>query len=149
MVVASIRHQDDDYRRQSWWQAALIGVAQAIAILPGISRSGATIAAGLGLGLSRRSAATFSFLLAIPAILGATVLELKDFFHGELHLQTPWPHLVLGAMTAFLVGLVALWWLVRWLERGRLLPFALWCIVVGLITIWLYGLPIRSWPGAE
>lgn len=139
-IVARFPHRDGDYTVLSFGRAFLIGVAQSIAVLPGISRSGTTIAAGLGLGLSRQSAATFSFLLAIPAILGAVVLEIKDMVGGH-PISTPIPYLLLGGFVSFAVGYFSLWWLVHWLERGRLIPFAVWCLIAGTIAISLYGLP--------
>ena len=117
-------------------QAFGIGVAQALAILPGISRSGTTISTGLKLKMAPKEAATFSFLLAIPAIGGAGLLKaLSAYKHGGL--ATPWQHLVLGGGVSFLVGIVALFWLINWLERGRLRLFAWWCIPLGVaVTIW-------------
>ena len=115
-------------------QSLVIGLFQAFAILPGVSRSGSTIVAGISCGLKRDEAATFSFLLAIPVIGGAGLLELVDL------LQTPsggteWGLLVLGALVSFYVGLGSLWWLVRWLQQGRLYLFAWWVIPVGLAVI--------------
>lgn len=130
-----------DYAHITWKQAFAIGCFQAVGILPGISRSGSTIFAGLLVGLNRNSAATFSFLLAIPAILGATVLELKDL--GEAPPDgMPRLYLLAGAGVSFFVGLFALVWLKRWLNQGKLHYFAFWCIPFGLIS--LVALVIRS-----
>lgn len=117
-------------------QALIIGVTQAMAILPGISRSGTTISAGLQLRMSPKEAATFSFLLAIPAIGGAGLLKaISAFRHGGL--ETPWQHLLIGGTVSFVVGIVALFWLINWLERGRLRLFAWWCIPLGIgVTCW-------------
>ena len=125
---------EQEYQEISYFNAILIGFAQAFAILPGISRSGSTIVAGVALGLKRQSAATFSFLLAIPVIAGATVLELKDMLDGEGSATAPWL-LIIGAAIAFAVGLVSLNWLVKWLEDGRLHYFAYWVIPLGLAVI--------------
>lgn len=117
-------------------QALLIGLSQAVAILPGISRSGATISAGVRLGLSPRSAATFSFLLAIPAIAGAGLLKTVSLLR-EAEPTTAWPHLLGGGIISFVVGLIALRWLISCLERGQLRLFAWWCIPLGIaVTIW-------------
>lgn len=119
------------------WQALIVGLFQALAILPGISRSGATIAAGLAVGLRRDAAATFSFLLAIPAILGASLLEARQLAAGSVSGLGPGPLLV-GMAVSCLVGVAALRWLLRWLHHGRLHYFAWWCIPVGLAsTAWL------------
>jgi undecaprenyl-diphosphatase len=125
-----------NYQQLSYKAAFTIGCFQAVAVLPGISRSGATIVAGLLVGLRRDSAATFSFLLALPVIAGACVLELAD-----LGSQQPDASmlglLALGAATSFFVGWFALRWLLAWLQRGRLYLFALWCAPVGLgVVVW-------------
>lgn len=136
LIIASRQPlAEETYQTMSYGRALLIGAAQALAILPGLSRSGTTIAAGMTLGLAPRSAATFSFLLAIPAIAGAGVLiEIVHLLKGA-PLTTPWEQLVAGAFISFGVGLGALWWLVRWLEKGRLQWFAWWCIPVGVAVI--------------
>ena len=136
LAAARCRRGEGEYLRLGFGQALLIGGAQAVAILPGISRSGATIAMGLRLGLSPKSAATFSFLLAIPAIGGAGLLELKSLL-GDAQHATPPLDLAAGAVVSFIVGLASLWWLVRWLERGRFQLFAWWCIPLGLgVIVW-------------
>jgi undecaprenyl-diphosphatase len=127
-------------RQLSYGRALVIGIAQGFALLPGISRSGTTIVAGLGVGLRRDEAATFSFLLAIPAIAGATLLKARDLLRAPPD-ATPWPVLALGAAVSFLVGLAALWWLNRWLRQGRLYLFACWVIPLGAaVTVW------QLWP---
>jgi undecaprenyl-diphosphatase len=114
----------------------LIGVAQACAVLPGLSRSGTTISAGVYLGLRPQAAATFSFLMAIVAIGGAGLIEaISVFRHG---LQTPWPDLLFGALISFLVGLGALAVLMRLLEKGRFLIFAAWCLCSGVAIVGWY-----------
>lgn len=138
LMLPKIKEGDEEYQDISYLNAFLIGCAQAIAILPGISRSGSTIVAGSFLGLKRQSATTFSFLLAIPAILGATVLEVKDMMDKDPSAEsTPIWLLAVGAIVAFAVGLVALQWLVRWVEKGKLHWFAYWLIPVGFgVVVW-------------
>lgn len=121
-----------DVARTGWVRALLIGCAQALAIVPGISRSGSTIAGGLYLGLHRDLAARFAFLLAIPAIAGATVFKLGDLalFSHDMIVAT-----VLGALAAFLVGLACIRWLLRVVSGGRICWFAPYCWLVGLATI--------------
>ncbi len=124
-----------------------IGCVQAFALLPGISRSGATIVAGCLVGLKRQSSATFSFLLAIPAIAGASLLEAREIAeHGT---QTPAYLLALGVLISFGVGLFSLNWLVRWIERGQLHYFAYWLLPLGFsIVIWqLYEIMSRAATG--
>ncbi len=112
--------------------AILIGVAQGMAILPGISRSGTTIAVGLFLGLRRKAAAAYSFLLSIPAITGAALLLLKDAVHDPGFALLP---CLAGAMTAFLVGYASLALLVFIVRKGRLAFFAPYCWLVGLLAL--------------
>jgi len=137
-LLWAARHADGqtDCRGLSYRGALVIGLFQALAILPGISRSGATIVAGLGLGLRRDEAAAFAFLLAIPAIAGAGLLEIVDLLRNGAP-ATPPVTLAIGALVSFVVGLAALWWLVRWLERGRLHRFAWYLIPLGLaVVVW-------------
>lgn len=107
-----------------------------MAIFPGLSHSGATISTGLRLGLSRESAATFSFLLAIPAIGGACLLETISLARDATWV-TPLTYLVLGAGVSFVTGLVSLVWLIRVLRGGRIQYFAWWCIPLGVaVVVW-------------
>jgi undecaprenyl-diphosphatase len=117
-------------RELSYARALLIGAFQALAILPGVSRSGATIVAGLGCGLKRDEAAVFSFLLAIPVIAGAGLIELLDLARGSPD-SAPSGLLALGAGLSFAVGLASLAFLVRWLRQGRLRHFAWWVLLLG------------------
>jgi len=126
-----------EYGKMSMVNAILIGCAQAFALLPGISRSGSTIVAGSLLGLKRDESMTYSFLLAIPAILGASVLELKDIYDAGGETDTEAWILIMGAIIAFVVGLVALRWLDGLLKKGKLHWFAWYLIPLGvLVVIW-------------
>ncbi len=130
---------DRDYTRMSFADALLIGLAQAIAILPGISRAGATIAAAQGVGLRSDSAATFAFLLAIPAIAGAGVLEGLDIVKAGAT-NTDWPLLVVGVALSFAVGLAALTLLIRFVRAGRLTVFAWYLVPLGVAVVaWQLG----------
>jgi len=111
--------------------ALIIGSAQAFALLPGVSRSGATICAAIFIGVARRDAARFSFLMAIPAIAGAAVLHLKDAGTG----LPPMLPVIIGAAVAFISGLIALKWLLAVLTRGRLLWFSIYCFAIGAAAI--------------
>lgn len=113
--------------------AVLVGLAQLVAVLPGISRSGSTIAAGLGLGLSRSAAARFSFLISIPAILGATVLELRKLGQ-EASTVDPWPY-VAGFVVSFAVGLACLRLLLLLVRSGRIFGFVVYLAVVGTTAL--------------
>ncbi len=114
--------------------AIWIGVLQAIAATPGISRSGSTIFAALLVGMSRSAAADFSFLIAIPAILGASVLYSKEIWEsGNAGLSGNL--MVLGAVVSFVVGVFVLKWLLRILVAGSLNMFAWYCLVLGIVCV--------------
>jgi undecaprenyl-diphosphatase len=113
--------------------AGIIGVAQALAILPGISRSGTTVSAGLWLGLDPASAAEFSFLMAMPAIAGAAILQIPEM-QGGLSSVGAGP-LALSFFAALISGIFAIRFLVALLRRGAFFRFAPYCWVVGAITV--------------
>ena len=114
----------------------VIGVSQAFAILPGISRSGSTIVTGIFLGIDKEKAARFSFLLAIPAILGASVIKLKDLMAMESY-SIPISYLIIGAIVSFISGYFAIIWLLDIVKKGKLEWFAVYCyLIVGASTIW-------------
>lgn len=117
-------------------KALLIGCAQALAIIPGISRSGATIAASLWLGLARDEAARFSFLLSVPAIAGALVLHL---LHGDIASEAGIQFLLLGACVAFLVGLGAVRLTALLVVQRHFWKFAFYCIPLGVISYFILG----------
>ena len=122
-------------------KAIVIGLAQTLAILPGISRSGATISTALLLGVDREKAARFSFLMVLVPILGATLLEVKDLLDmgvsstGDTSVVT----YIAGFLAAFFAGMIACKWMINLVKRGKLLYFALYCFIVGavvMITYW-------------
>jgi undecaprenyl-diphosphatase len=113
----------------------LIGFAQALALVPGISRSGATISGGLLLGFSRDAAARISFLLGAPAIAGAGLLELRGLLTDGTDLAGAAPLLAVGAVAAFVSGLAAIRLLIRLLNGGKLWSFALYRVVFALILL--------------
>jgi undecaprenyl-diphosphatase len=126
----------DDLR---WPDALLIGLGQAAAIAPGISRSGATIATGLFRGLERPDAARFSFLLVTPITFGAGLFKLLDLLSMPEPLAQV-PALAAGFLTAAIVGYLCIWGLLRYLQRGNLYPFAIYCALLGLcclVVAWL------------
>lgn len=124
-----------------WYDALLIGTVQAIAVLPGVSRSGMTITMALALGLSRTWAVTFSLLMAIPAILGAGVLEIGQLDPTSLTtdrvLQT-----ALGMLVAGLVGYLAIVWLFRIVQTNRLWYFSVYLLFLAVVV--LLNFPIRG-----
>ncbi|MCX6356486.1 MAG: undecaprenyl-diphosphate phosphatase [Candidatus Aureabacteria bacterium] len=116
-----------------WGSALGIGVAQAFAILPGISRSGMTVGAGVMAGVKGERAVEFAFLLSIPAVLGATLLELQGI--GAAAAGAGWGNLLIAAIAACVSGYAAIGALIRLVSGGRLPWFGCYCIVMGLL--WL------------
>ena len=113
------------------WHAPLIGIAQGCAITPGISRSGTTISLGLFLGIPAKTAAEYSFLLSIPAILGAVALKIRDVGDTTVPL-----HIVgTGMLASFIVGYIALRFLLVILNRGKFSVFSYYCIALGLTSL--------------
>ncbi len=119
----------------TWKQALIVGLFQAVAPVPGISRSGITIFAGLLAGMSRHTAATFSFLIAIPAILGAATLESWSLCQEGGLSAGQWNVYGLGAVVAWGVGVFALKVLLRVITARKLYTFAWYCLAVGLLAI--------------
>ena len=118
--------------KPSIYTAFLIGCAQAIAIIPGVSRSGMTISMALILGFLPREAARFSFLLAIPVISGAGILTMIDLNGSSNDFILTG---IIGMFSSFLVGFFALKWLLGWLEKGKIYYFGIYCVFIGTLTL--------------
>lgn len=120
----------------SYIKALLIGMSQAIAIMPGISRSGATISTALILGVDKEKATRFSFLMVLIPIVGAMLLKVKDVIdEPSLASDISAISLLAGFIAAFLSGLLACNWMIRIVKKGKLIYFAIYCFIVGLIAI--------------
>ncbi|MCR5822098.1 MAG: undecaprenyl-diphosphate phosphatase [Bacteroidales bacterium] len=118
--------------------AFIIGIAQAIAVLPGLSRSGSTIATGLLLGNKKEKLAQFSFLMVIPPILGEALLDVKDM--AEMGVSSAMAgisttSLLVGFLAAFISGCLACKWMINIVKKGKLIWFAVYCAVVGVLAI--------------
>lgn len=123
----------DTQKKVSFSNAFVIGVSQAIAMIPGISRSGATISTSVLLGNDKNKAARFSFLMVIPLILGKIA---KDILGGDLTTEGGnISVLVIGFLAAFIAGLVACTWMIKLVKKSKLSWFAIYCLIVGLIAI--------------
>lgn len=117
----------------SFTGSVIVGIAQAIAIMPGISRSGATIATSVLLGVDRSAAARFSFLMVVPLILGKVA---KDVLSGELmHSTINFTELGVGFIAAFVSGLIACKWMIALVKQSKLIYFSIYCFIVGIIAI--------------
>lgn len=120
-------------KKVGFGNAMVIGFAQAIAMLPGISRSGATISSAVLLGIDRTKAARFSFLMVVPLIIGKVC---KDILGGELSLESSQIGLyVVGFIMAFVSGMIACTWMISLVKRSKLSYFSLYCAIVGMIAI--------------
>lgn len=118
-------------------QALLIGVAQAGALFPGISRFGITMSAGLARGLSHSAASDFAFLIATPVIFGAGVLKLPKLFDPEIsHILGP---VIVGSLVSAICTYLSIAFLVRWFKTHTLYPFAIYCLVVGALSFWRFS----------
>jgi undecaprenyl-diphosphatase len=135
VILLSTRFVRKGNSSVSWLTAVVIGIAQSLAILPGISRSGSTIAAGMLTGVEPSRAAEFSFLLAIPAIAGAVIFKARDLM--TLGRAETGPFLV-GAIAAFVFGLIAVYAVLEVIRKGRFEYFAYYCFAVGALGLYLF-----------
>ncbi len=120
----------------TWIDAFVIGISQAIAVLPGLSRSGTTIATGILLGDKREKVASFSFLMVIIPILGEALLDMKDMIAGGgSESEVGGLCLAVGFIASFVVGCIACKWMLNLVKKGKLIWFALYCIIMGIICI--------------
>jgi len=117
--------------------AILMGLAQALALIPGVSRSGATLSMGRLLGYEREAATRYAFLLAIPAVIGAGVFELKDVPNGEN--LYGWGPTIVATIVSFVVGYAAIAWLLRYVTTRSYAPFVLYRVALGAATLVLVG----------
>lgn len=123
----------DTNKKVSFKNAFIIGVSQAIAMLPGISRSGATISTSVLLGNDKTKAARFSFLMVVPLIIGKIS---KDIFSGDLTYESGnFTTLAIGFFAAFIAGLFACTWMISLVKKSKLTYFAIYCVIVGIIAI--------------
>ncbi|MCA9347483.1 undecaprenyl-diphosphate phosphatase [Candidatus Saccharibacteria bacterium] len=126
-----------DYAQITPKRSLTVGFAQALAIIPGVSRSGATIVSGMLSGLDRKTATVFSFYLSIPIMLAASALKLKDD-HTKIHLITGGNiGVIVGTTVAFVSAFMAVKWLLRYVQTHNLKPFAYYRIVLGLVILCL------------
>lgn len=113
----------------------IFGICQALALVPGVSRSGATISGGLLMGYTREAAARYSFLLAIPAVLASGVFELKDATEGHVS----WGPTIFATIIAFIVGYVVIAWFMKFITTKSFMPFVIYRILLGIALFFLVG----------
>lgn len=137
-IADRVGESDRTVKQMSLRHAIFLGLAQAAALVPGVSRSGATISMGRFLGYDRETATRFAFLLAIPAVVGAGLFELKEIPQGENAYGT-WPTLV-ATVVSFIVGYAAIAWLLRYVSTKSYLPFVIYRIALGTFTLTMASL---------
>lgn len=124
-------------RTINYLDALLIGIAQAFAVLPGISRSGATISAGLLIGNNKQELAKFSFLMVLIPVLGANFIELIGGDFNKVS-SVGTIDIIVGFISAFITGYIACKWMIKIVKKGKLFWFGIYCIVIGLLSIFLF-----------
>lgn len=125
-------------RNITYLDAFIIGCAQAVAVLPGLSRSGTTIATGILIGDKREQVARFSFLMVIIPILGQALLDVKDYITEPAQTGIEaigWLPMLVGFLTSFIVGCIACRWMIDIVKKGKLIWFAVYCLIVGVLCI--------------
>ena len=123
----------DTSKNVTFRNAIVVGISQAIAILPGISRSGATISTAVLLGIDRTKAAKFSFLMVVPLIVGKVI---KDISSGEINsISSDITPMIIGFFAAFIAGLLACKWMIALVKKSKLIYFSVYCAIAGTIAI--------------
>jgi undecaprenyl-diphosphatase len=133
-IAERIGKQQRELSKMTWVDALWIGLGQALAIFPGISRSGTTISTGLVRGLKREGAARFSFLMSIPIMIATGLLEVKDFI-GMPGFSDYLPALITGVVVAAIVGYLAIRWLLGYLTKHSLYVFSIYCLIAAAISL--------------
>lgn len=136
LLLTTFLEKKSKQNEVSFLHALLLGITQAIAILPGISRSGSTIAVALFLGVDREKAAKFSFLMVLPLILGAMLVKVKKYVENPtLSQNVDYLALGLGFVAAFLTGWIACIWMINLVKKGKLIYFAIYCLLIGTVAV--------------
>jgi undecaprenyl-diphosphatase len=144
-LAERVGRQSRDVEQLTWRDAIIVGTAQTLALVPGVSRSGATISAGLFLGQERELAARFGFLLAIPAVFASGLFSIPDAFHPVLEgMSATGPQLVVAMGIAFVVGLAAVAWFLRFLVRHSMYWFVGYRVVAGIAVMILLATGVVS-----
>jgi undecaprenyl-diphosphatase len=131
-----VGRRNRDIEQLNWRDAIVVGTAQCLALVPGVSRSGSTISAGLFLGLERELAARFGFLLAIPAVFASGLFSLPDAFKPVTEgMSATGPQLLVSVVIAFVIGLAAVTWFLRFLVRHNMFWFVGYRVIVGTAVL--------------
>ena len=116
----------------TWRHGVLFGLAQSLALIPGVSRSGATIAAGLAMGYQRVAAAKYAFLLAIPAVVGSGLFKLTDIANDPV--EPAWGPIALATVVSFVIGYAVIAWLLRYISTHNFLPFVIYRLILAAVV---------------
>lgn len=142
ILAEKVGRRERSFEELTMKDAILMGLAQCLALIPGVSRSGGTVSAGLFLGLDREVATRFSFLLAIPAVLASGLFSLPDAFDPSTGQAASGAQLIVGTLIAFVVGYAAIAWLLRFVANHSFAWFAVWRIPVGIFVMILLGMGV-------
>ncbi|MGN0903359.1 MAG: undecaprenyl-diphosphate phosphatase, partial [Succinivibrio sp.] len=127
----------DSLRHLSYSQALLIGLAQMLAIIPGTSRSGVTLTAGLFLGMKPEAAARFSFLLSIPVIMASALFEIIKIYKDQT-LELQWVNMILGGVLSFVVALIVIHLFLKFIAKSGMAIFVIYRVLLGALLLWLF-----------
>lgn len=141
-VADRVGRNEKSIREMTLGRAVLMGCAQAMALIPGVSRSGATISMGRFLGFEREAATRYAFLLAIPAVVGAGLFELKEIPHGEN--SYGWGPTITATVVSFVVGYAAIAWLLRYVSTKSYTPFVVYRVLLGGATLMLLSVGVLT-----
>ncbi|MGP6173179.1 undecaprenyl-diphosphate phosphatase [Corynebacterium sp. A21] len=145
IIAEKVGKKERDFEDLTMKDALIMGFAQCLALIPGVSRSGGTVSAGLFTGLDREVATRFSFLLAIPAVLASGLYSLPDALSGEAGGQmASAPMLIVGIIICFILGYVSIAWLLKFVSHHSFAWFAVWRIPVGLLVMLLLATGVMS-----
>lgn len=123
----------------TFMDAIIIGLVQTLSVIPGISRSGSTLVAGLIIGLTKETAVRFSFLLSIPVILGTSILAISELSSGQLVEEIGLSSLIVAFVTTFVLSWIGIIWLINLLQRSKLTYFAAYCFILALFVFFFLG----------
>lgn len=133
LIVSSTRFLKERGKDFNYSNSFVVGIAQAFAILPGISRSGSTIFTGMAFGINPDKVARFSFIMSLPAVMGAVLLETKDMIAEHVALNPDqMTHYIVGTLVAFISGWLAIIWLLDMVKKGRLQWFGYYCLLISI-----------------
>ena len=127
-IVDKKAKSEVEYKDMTFKQTFLVGLSQALAFIPGVSRSGITMTTARAMGIKRESAAKYSFMLSAPIVLAATLYKIKDFAFGELSFY-------IGVLASFIVGIIVIKFLLQYLQKGSFKAFAIYRVIIGIVVL--------------